>query len=77
MFAYGIPIVKKTFNGLVQAGESLIRCALTATREVRSAEAAGASAEEVTRLQVLADSAYEAAAGHQCHAAGLSEATIH
>jgi hypothetical protein len=69
--------MKKTFNGLVQAGESLISCALIAAREVRAAEAAGASPEEVARLQLLADSAYEAAAGYQCHAAGLGETTIH
>ena len=69
--------MKKTFNGLVLAGESLIRCALTAIREVRAAEAVGASPEEVARLQLLADSAYETAAGYQCHAAGLSETTIH
>jgi hypothetical protein len=69
--------MKKTFNGLVQAGESLIRCALITAREVRAAEAAGASPEEVARLQLLADSAYEAAAGYQCHAAGLGETTIH
>jgi len=69
--------MKKTFNGLVQAGESLIRCALIAAQKVRAAEAAGASPEEVARLQLLADSAYEAAAGYQCHAAGLGETTIH
>lgn len=69
--------MKKTFNGLVQAGEGLIRCALIATREVRAAEAASASPDEVARLQLLADSAYEAATGYQCHAAGLGETTIH
>ncbi|MBA1193376.1 hypothetical protein G7007_10945 [Pseudomonas entomophila] len=69
--------MKKTFNGLVLAGESLIRCALIATREVRAAEAAGALPEEVARLQLLADSAYEAAAGYQYHAAGLGKTTIH
>lgn len=69
--------MKKTFNGLVLAGESLINCALTAIRAVRVAEAAGASSEEIARLQLLADSAYEAAAGYQCHATGLSETTIH
>ncbi|MFR0673184.1 hypothetical protein ACLUUI_05655 [Enterobacterales bacterium AW_CKDN230030176-1A_HGKHYDSX7] len=69
--------MKKSFNGLVLAGESLIHCALTATREVRAAEAVGASPEEVARLQLLADSAYEAAIGYQCHAAGMSDITIH
>ena len=69
--------MKKTFNGLVLAGESLIRCALTAIREVRAAEAAGASPDEVARLQLLADAAYEAAAGYHHHAAGLGKATSH
>lgn len=69
--------MNKTFNGLVLAGESLIHHALTANREVRAAKGADASPEEVARLQLLADSAYEAAAGYQCHAAGLGETTIH
>ena len=69
--------MKKTFDGLVQAGDELIRAAITAIRKVRLAEASGASQEEVARLQTLADSAYEAAISYLCHAAGLGDTTIH
>ena len=75
--ACGFPIMKKTLNGLVLAGESLIHYALITIREVRAAEAAGASREEIDRLQLLADSAYKAVVDYQCYVAKLGETTIH
>ncbi|WP_263226535.1 hypothetical protein [Pseudomonas alabamensis] len=69
--------MKKTLDGVVQAGDELILGAITAIREVRLAEASGASHEEVARLQLLADSAYEAVIGYQERALGLCMDTVH
>jgi hypothetical protein len=69
--------MKKTLDGVALAGEELIRCAIAAIREVRLAEASGASQEEVARLQLLADSAYEAVIGYQERALGLCMDTVH
>ncbi|MDO7911322.1 hypothetical protein Q6A49_12345 [Pseudomonas sp. 22-AL-CL-001] len=69
--------MKKTLDGVALAGEELILCAIAAIREVRLAEAAGAPQAEVARLQVLADSAYDAAITYQWRMQGLDRTTLH
>lgn len=62
--------MKRTFIGMVEAGEPLIRQAINAARQFYAAEAAGAPAEEVTRLCLLADSLYQAVIDFQLIEAG-------
>lgn len=69
--------MKKTLDGVVLAGEELICCAIAAIREVRLAEATGAPQAEAARLQVLADSAYDAAINYQCRVLDLGMTTLH
>lgn len=48
-------VVKRTFIGMVEAGEPLMRQALEAIRQAHEAEAAGLPDLEVQRLHPLAD----------------------
>lgn len=50
---------KRTFIGMVEAGEPLIQQAVDAVRHHREAEAAGKSPAEIERLRLLADSLYQ------------------
>jgi len=52
--------VKRTFIGMVEAGEPLMRQALEAIRQAHEAEDAGLPDLEVQRLHLLADSLYQA-----------------
>lgn len=57
--------VKKTLEGVVEAGEQLIREAIEATRAYHQAEAEGRPAAEVERLRLIADSLYQAVTEYQ------------
>lgn len=56
---------KRTFIGLVEAGEPLIKQAIEAMRAYHEAEAAGLPAAEVERLHLLAESLFQAVSDYQ------------
>ncbi len=67
---------KRTFIGVVEAGEPLIQQAIEAMRDYHQAQDRGASPEEVERLRLLADSLYQAVLDYQLIQAGRAPATI-
>ncbi|QOE09565.1 hypothetical protein IE322_05750 [Pseudomonas asiatica] len=67
---------KRTFIGMVEAGESLIQQAIDAMREYHQAQDRGAPPEEVERLRLLADSLYQAVIDYQLIQAGRAPSTI-
>lgn len=69
--------MKRTLEGMALAGEPLLREALEAIRAHRDAEAGGAPWEEVARLQMLADSLYEAVVDFQLLVSGDLPDAIH
>ncbi|MGF6392183.1 hypothetical protein [Pseudomonas plecoglossicida] len=56
---------KRTFIGLIEAGEPLIKQAIEAMRAYHEAEAAGLPAAEVERLRLLAESLFQAVSDYQ------------
>lgn len=68
---------KRTFIGLVEAGEPLIQQAIDAMREYHQARDRKAPPEEVERLRLLADSLYQAVSDYQLIQAGRTPSTIH
>ncbi|MDQ2488353.1 hypothetical protein RBI94_30625 [Pseudomonas putida] len=56
---------KRTFIGLVEAGEPLIKQAIEAMRAYHEASAAGLPAAEVERLHLLAESLFQAVSDYQ------------
>lgn len=69
--------MKRTFIGMIEAGEPLIRQALEAIQRAHEAEASGLPQPEVARLVSLADSLYQAVIDFQLVKAGESPSTIH
>ncbi len=67
---------KRTFIGMVEAGEPLIQKAIDAMREYHEAEAASLPSEEVERLRLLAESLFQAVIDYQLIQAGRAPATI-
>lgn len=57
---------KRTFIGMVEAGEPLIRQALDAMRQYLQTEASGEPPEEVERLRRLAESLFQADSETSC-----------
>jgi len=62
--------VKRTIEGMIEAGEPLIQEAIAALRRYHEAQAAGEAPDQVERLRLIAESAYQAdyqlyALGHQ------------
>ncbi|HEN8732062.1 TPA: hypothetical protein U8207_000428 [Pseudomonas putida] len=56
---------KRTFIGMVEAGEPLIQQAVDALREYHQAQDSGAPAEEIERLRLLAESLFQAVSDYQ------------
>lgn len=56
---------KRTFIGMVEAGEPLIQQAVDAMREYQQAQNRGAPAEEIERLRVLAESLFQVVSDYQ------------
>lgn len=56
---------KRTFIGMVEAGEPLIQQAVDAMRDYHQALDLGASAEEIERLRLLAESLFQAVSDYQ------------
>lgn len=50
--------MKRSIEGIIEAGEPMIREAIEALRIYHNAQDAGAPAEEVERLRRIAESAY-------------------
>ncbi|MBK0059602.1 hypothetical protein IAE40_13230 [Pseudomonas sp. S44] len=69
--------MKRTLEGMVTAGEELLRQALDANRRLRQVEADGESPEEVERHRVLADRLYRQVTEHQLIAVGEAPHIIH
>ena len=67
---------KRTFIGLVEAGEPLIKQAIDAMREYHEAKDAALPSNEVQRLRLLADSLYQAVIDYQLIQAGRAPSTI-
>lgn len=61
--------MKRTIQGLAEAGDQLIQQAIDATRKYHEAKDMGAPAAEVERLKLLADSLYQAVAEYQLRSA--------
>ncbi|WP_437179612.1 hypothetical protein [Pseudomonas muyukensis] len=55
---------------MISAGEPLIREAIAALRTYRNAEADGAPAEEVARLRLIAESAFQAVTDYELYSIG-------
>ncbi len=58
-------VEKRTFIGMIEAGEPLIQQAVDAMRQYHEAEAAGLPGEEVERLRLLAESLFQAVSDYQ------------
>jgi hypothetical protein len=56
---------KRTFIGMVEAGEPLIQQAIDAMREYHQAQDRGAPIEEVERLRLLAESLFQVVSDYQ------------
>ncbi len=69
--------MKRTIEGMVEAGEPLIQEAITALRQYREAQAAGVAPEQVERLRLIAESAYQAVTDYQLYALGHQPLTRH
>lgn len=61
--------VKKTLEGVVEAGAPLILQAIEATRAYHQAEAEGRPIAEIERLRLIADSLYQAVTEYQLRSA--------
>ncbi len=55
---------------MIEAGEPLISEAIEALRLYHNAQAAGVPPEEVERLRIIAESAYQALTDYQLYALG-------
>lgn len=69
--------MKRTIEGMIEAGEPLIREAIAALRHYHEAQAAGASPDQVERLRLIAESAYQAVTDYQLYALGRQPLTRH
>lgn len=67
---------KRSFIGMVKAGEPLIQQAIDAIREYHQSQDRNAPSEEAERLRLLADSLYQAVLDYQLIQAGRAPATI-
>ncbi len=56
---------KRTFIGMVEAGEPLIQQAIDAMRRYHQAQDHGAPTEEIERLRLLAESLFQVVSDYQ------------
>ena len=56
---------KRTFIGMVEAGEPLIQQAVDAMRDYHKAQELGAAPEEIERLRILAESLFQVVSDYQ------------
>ena len=57
--------MRRSIQGMVEAGEELIQKAIDAQRRLRQAEADGASPEEIELFRQVADLCYRLVTDHQ------------
>ena len=69
--------MKRTIEGMIEAGEPLIKQAIEAHRQYREASASGKGAEEVERLRLLAESLFQAVSDFQLRSLGGEGRTLH
>ncbi|BFO04080.1 hypothetical protein KNHN1_24580 [Pseudomonas guariconensis] len=69
--------MKRTIQGLAEAGDQLIQQAIDATRKYHEAKDMGAPEAEVARLKLLADSLYQAVTEFQLKSRGEAGGTHH
>lgn len=70
-------MAKRTLVGMVEAGEPLIQEAIAALRHYHEAQAAGEAPDQVERLRLIAESAYQAVSDYQLYALGHQPLTKH
>lgn len=69
--------MKRTIQGLAEAGDQLIQQAIDATRKYHEAKDMGAPPAEVERLKLLADSLFQAVTEFQLKSHGETGDTHH
>jgi hypothetical protein len=69
--------VKRTIEGMIEAGEPLIREAIEALRTCHNAQDTGAPAEEVERFRLIAESSYQAVTEYQLYTLGHQSLVRH
>lgn len=69
--------MKRTLKGIVEVGEPLIQEALAALRLHNEAQAAGEAPDQVERLCLVAESAYQAVNDCQLYAFGNQQLKRH
>ncbi|CAK9889226.1 hypothetical protein [Pseudomonas fluorescens] len=69
--------MKKTLEGVVEAGEPLIRQAIDAQRRYHAVQDADQPEKEVERLRLEAESLYQAVTEYQLRSLGGEGATLH
>lgn len=69
--------MKRTIEGLAEAGEELIQRAIDAQRRLRQAEADGASPIEIERFRAVADLRYRLVTDHQLITRGKVPHILH
>lgn len=62
---------------MVEAGEPLMHEAIAALRQYHEAQAAGLAPDQVERLRLIAESAYQAVTDYQLYALGHQPLTRH
>lgn len=67
---------KRTFMGLIEAGEPLIKQAIDAMREYHDAQAAGLPDAEIERLHLLAESLFQAVSDYQLRVMAKARAEV-
>lgn len=69
--------MKRTLEGMIEAGEPLIQEAIDALRRYHEAQDTGAPPGEVERLRLIAESAYQAVTDYQLYALRHQPLTRH
>lgn len=69
--------MKRTIEGMAEAGEDLIQKAIEALRRLRQAEADGASPEEIDLFRAVADLRYRLVTDHQLITRGKAPHILH
>lgn len=69
--------MKRTIEGMIEAGEPLIQEATDALRRYHQAQAHGEAPEQVERLRLIAESAYQAVTDYQLYALGHQSLVRH
>lgn len=69
--------MKRTINGLLEAGEPLMLEAIAALRRYHEAEDGNEPLDQVERLRLIAESAYEAVTDYQLYAFDRKPLTRH